>query len=124
MDEIKLAFDSYVDWESSGGKELLLGANRLTNRQLFWLAFARSRYVKRSKLPDQFHVLKDEFDLNSFDSIKETFNCKEKNNLVTVSDSCSENYLLMNRPIKNNTSQYFKNTRKYFGFINSLNDRF
>ena len=81
IDGIQLAFDSYVDWELKGGKELLLGANRLTNRQLFWLAFARSRFVKRTNRPDQFIVGSNDYDINSFDSIKETFNCKEKSDL-------------------------------------------
>lgn len=30
----------------SGGEELELGANRLTNRQLFWVAVARFEFIK------------------------------------------------------------------------------
>lgn len=47
IDIFKFAYDSYVEWESKGGVDLLLGANRLTNRQLFWMALARSRYQKQ-----------------------------------------------------------------------------
>ena len=93
MDKIKLAFDSYVEWELNGGKELLLGANRLTNRQLFWIALARSRYRKRSDLSNDFWFGADDYyDLNTFDSIKETFGCKAKSNLTTRVDPCSKNY--------------------------------
>lgn len=43
---IQFSYDHYVKWEANGGKELLLGANRLTTRQLFWIALARTIYVK------------------------------------------------------------------------------
>lgn len=47
MELFKFAYDNYVEWESNGGVDLMLGGNRLTNRQLFWMALARSRYQKQ-----------------------------------------------------------------------------
>lgn len=45
-DEEQIAYEFYDDWLNSGGKELKLGANRLTDRQMFWVAVARVSYVK------------------------------------------------------------------------------
>lgn len=42
-------------WEESGGQGLLIGANRLTNRQLYWVAVARKYYAKyQSIVPEDF----------------------------------------------------------------------
>jgi hypothetical protein len=43
---LQLAYENFVEWENSGGKDLQLGSNRLTNRQLYWVAFARTFYHK------------------------------------------------------------------------------
>lgn len=45
-DNIQIAYESYIDWETKGGKELQLGANLLTNKQLFWMATARRMFGK------------------------------------------------------------------------------
>jgi hypothetical protein len=46
FDTYQIAYEKYVRWEESGGKELQLAANRLTNRQLFWIAAARVASAK------------------------------------------------------------------------------
>lgn len=76
-------------WENEGGKDLQLGANRLTNKQLFWIAITRSRYVKHHPgVPanfrfsqrlqsDYLHVL-----TKSYKGFQQAFNCsmtKEEN---------------------------------------------
>lgn len=93
-DELKIAYDSYISWELNGGKEQLLGANRLTTHQLFWLALARARYVKGKVLaaqPERNNYKKTLFwynfclyDLNSFKTIREDFHCKKKGDYATT----------------------------------------
>ena len=124
IDEIKLAYDSYVEWELKGGKELLLGANRLTNRQLFWIAFARARYRKELFSHYKFFYDGNEYDLNTFDTIKEAFNCKEKTDLETTADSCSENYHPVHRPVKDDRLEVFKKILLENGFIDNINSNF
>lgn len=85
IDEFKFAYDNYVAWELKGGKDLSLGANKLTNRQLFWLALARSRYRKQKAgvsgidgddYERTFFWFKGKDDpLEKFESFKEAFNC-------------------------------------------------
>ena len=113
MDGIKLAFDSYVDWESKGGKELLLGANRLTNRQLFWFAIARSRYSKLTNRKGQLLFLASYYDINNLNSIKETFNCKVKLDTTAQVDSCSKNYYPINRPSGDFSLLYLKKVLRF-----------
>lgn len=42
----EISYDYYERWLKSGHKELQLGANYLTNQQLFWMALVRKFYVK------------------------------------------------------------------------------
>jgi hypothetical protein len=37
----QIIYKSYVRWEESDKKDITLAANRLTNRQLYWVAYAR-----------------------------------------------------------------------------------
>jgi hypothetical protein len=56
----QFVYESYVEWENNGGKDLQIGANRLTNRQLFWMAFARTYYTKfheRGEISDDIEPL-------------------------------------------------------------------
>lgn len=46
-DDIQVAYEFYDDWLKSGGIELELGANRLTSRQLFWIAVTKVRFEKK-----------------------------------------------------------------------------
>lgn len=82
--EFKFAYDNYVSWEENGGKDLLLGANRLSTRQLFWLALARSRYRKQkagggitgSDYDRTFFWFKNQYDpLEKLASFREAFHC-------------------------------------------------
>lgn len=51
----QLSFDYYSNWLSQGNKELQLGANRMTNQQLFWIALARKFFVKyQPNIPKNF----------------------------------------------------------------------
>lgn len=71
-----------------GGEELLLGADLLTIRQLFWVALACSRYVKER--PDGhmnnyesplFHKNNHHFfnrNLNNYNIFNEALNCKRE----------------------------------------------
>jgi hypothetical protein len=45
-DELQIGYENYVEWENSLGKDLQVGANRLTNQQLYWFATARVFYTK------------------------------------------------------------------------------
>lgn len=83
-EEFKFAYDNYVEWETKGGKDLLLGANRMTTRQLFWLALARSRYRKQkassgkqeSDYDQTFFWFKHhEAPLETYESFREAFHC-------------------------------------------------
>ena len=42
----ELAYENYVKWEESGGKELQLPGFFLTNRQMYWVALANKMYTK------------------------------------------------------------------------------
>lgn len=46
FDSFNLAYNNYVNWEKSGGKELQLPGFFLTNRQMFWVAHAHRLYQK------------------------------------------------------------------------------
>jgi hypothetical protein len=60
----QIAYENYVQWEESGGKELQIAANRLTNRQLFWVAVARFLSAKtHPKVPK---ILDDARNKNKF----------------------------------------------------------
>jgi hypothetical protein len=53
-DNIQIAYENYVQWETDDEKELQLGANLLTNRQLYWMATARRMFAKyHQKAPAQ-----------------------------------------------------------------------
>lgn len=89
MDEFKFAYDNYVEWESKGGTDLLLGANRLTTHQLFWLALARSRYRKQKAVPGiegsdydrtYFWFKNKEVPLETYESFREAYHCAVKKN--------------------------------------------
>ena len=41
---LELAYNNYVNWEKSGGKDLQLPGFFLTNRQMFWVANAHKDY--------------------------------------------------------------------------------
>lgn len=86
LEEFKFSYDNYVEWESKGGKDLLLGANRLTTHQLFWLALARSRYRKQKDQPGiegndynrTFFFFKNKYEpLETYDSFKEAYQCSK-----------------------------------------------
>jgi hypothetical protein len=85
---IQLAYKNFVEWENSGGKDLQLGSNRLTNRQLYWVAYARTDYhkyhdeiVPKDFLPQRrliqkyFHVW-----MKHFSGFQEAFNCSMTKN--------------------------------------------
>lgn len=89
IDEFKFAYDNYVEWESRGGKDLLLKGNRLTNKQLFWLALARSGYRKQKGVPgiegndyDRtfFWFKHKEKPLETYESFKDAYHCSPKSN--------------------------------------------
>ena len=46
VDSLELAYNNYVNWEESGGKDLQLPGFFLTNRQMFWVAYAHKQYFK------------------------------------------------------------------------------
>lgn len=81
---MQVSYEFYDEWLNSGGIDLELGANRLTSRQLFWVAAARHFYAKvqpsKIKSPD-FFVFEDvrenlhqRFSKNR--GFRETFQCK------------------------------------------------
>jgi len=41
-----MGHENFVRWERNGGRDLQLGANLLTNRQLYWMAVALVEYLK------------------------------------------------------------------------------
>ena len=95
IEEFKFAYDNYVQWESNGGKDLLLGANRLTTHQLFWLALARSRYRKQktifghnaegSDYERTFFFFKNKYEpLEKHESFIKAFHCIQKEDTTAV----------------------------------------
>ena len=123
-DEINLTFNSYAEWESKGGKELKIGANRLTNQQLFWVALARSRYVKLRGVPYEDNYKKTIFlyeealyELNHFKSIKKSFKCsvEAENEFATmIGDLCKPD-IPFDPPLNNRFLEKFRNTIQFFG---------
>ena len=76
-----LAYNNYVNWEKSGGKDFQLPGFFLTNRQMFWVALAHKKYYKfhshNNKDISRSHFQFQYFHL-SFKNIKhfrESFNC-------------------------------------------------
>lgn len=86
LNEFDFAYDNYLKWEHEGNKDLLLGANRLTTHQLFWLAMARARYRKQKATPG---IEGNDYDrtffwfksqrgpLEDFERFKEAYHCKK-----------------------------------------------
>lgn len=54
ISNVDLAYKNYVNWEAMGGKDLNLGAFKLTNRQMFWLTRAQIYATKDHKIEAQF----------------------------------------------------------------------
>lgn len=83
LDDFDFAFKNYQDWFAKNGNELLIGANRLTPPQLFWLSLARSRYYK-GKYGESGYGKTDFFysnghrTLDSYDGFREVYHCKKK----------------------------------------------
>lgn len=89
LEEFTYVYDKYLEWEAKGGKDLLLGANRLTTHQLFWLSLARSRYRKQkfvsgvdigaNAYDKTFFWFKNKWGpLEPYARFQEAFNCKPK----------------------------------------------
>ena len=87
IDEFDFVYENYLDWEGKGGKDLILGANRLTPHQLFWLALARSRYRKQkagtgiegSDYDRTLFFFKNKYEpLDTYEKFQEAYNCKKK----------------------------------------------
>ena len=81
---VNLAYNNYVKWEKSGGKDLHLPGFFLTNRQMFWVVLAHKHYYKfhphNSKYGNINHNDKfQDFHLRfkSQDIFREAFNCSE-----------------------------------------------
>ena len=83
FDVVQFAYEHYVKWELNGGKDLLIGANRLTNRQLFWFALARSISTKRrdysktaeGKIYGEVHLAYSNLIMEEEIGFREAFNC-------------------------------------------------
>lgn len=59
---VEAGFENYVQWEAAGNKDLSLGANFLTNQQLYWLAVARKLFVKlQPNAPESINRLQSEY---------------------------------------------------------------
>lgn len=65
-----LADETYVKWLKNGGYELNLGAFKLTNRQMYWLARAHRQSSKTAYNPRP-------FEYNLFGNFDDAFNCKQ-----------------------------------------------
>jgi len=81
LDDFDFAFQNYEEWQNNSDQELLIGANRLTPPQLFWLSLARSRYYK-GKYGAGGYGKTDFFysnnfrTLDSYDGFRRVYNCK------------------------------------------------
>ena len=79
---MELAYNNYVKWEESGGKELKLPGFFLTNRQMFWVASAHAQYYKfhfSNKLDERYEN-NFRFFHRSFRNVysfQEAFNCSK-----------------------------------------------
>lgn len=77
MDPFQMGYENYLRWEKNGGQELLIGANRLSNHQLYWVALVRRLYLKINPLianieSFQFYV-KTVFDFYDFKNLNSIF---------------------------------------------------
>lgn len=78
-----LAYENYVNWENSGGKELKLPGFFLTNRQMYWVALAHTTYFKfhshsaeyKMKYDYLFQYYQLQFKNNHY--FREDFNCSK-----------------------------------------------
>lgn len=83
LDDFDFAFKNYEEWYASGGKELVIGANRLVPPQLFWLSLARSRYYK-GKYGESGYGKTDFFysnnfrTLDSYEGFRKAYHCERK----------------------------------------------
>jgi hypothetical protein len=79
----QIGYENYVQWENLGGKDLQHGANKLTNRQLFWVAYARRYYNKYHEeiLPEDFvpqQIVRQKYFhvwMKANSGFQEAFNC-------------------------------------------------
>ena len=88
-----LAYNNYVKWEKSGGKDLMLPGFFLTNRQMFWVALANTNFYKIHPNNDvdpttlfklkHFHVI-----YKNYRNFRDAYNCsdlnEEENQLINV----------------------------------------
>ena len=80
--EYNLAYNNYVNWEKSGGKELQLPGFFLTNRQMFWIALIHTKFYKYDpeyiRYPiDLFKIKYMHIIYKSFPNFRDAFNCSE-----------------------------------------------
>ena len=78
----KMAYNNYVNWEESGGKDVHLPGFFLTNRRIFWVALAHKKYYKfyshnkeNMKLDSMFQHFHLKFKNNNH--FREAYNCSD-----------------------------------------------
>lgn len=83
VNEFNLAYNNYVTWEKSGGKELQLPGFFLTNRQMFWIALANTSFYKihpdnkRRSTIDKFRLEHLHTIYKSYWNFRDAYNCSE-----------------------------------------------
>lgn len=75
FDPVQAAYEFYDDWIKSGGVDLHLGANRLTDRQLFWVAAAKVDFRKYHSQDQEDDHFNERF--SSRPGFSDAFNCKK-----------------------------------------------
>ena len=75
-----LAYNNYVKWEESGGKELTLPGFFLTNRQMFWVVIGHRFYLKvhsHNKIDESFNLFHRNLHVffKIMPSFQKDFNC-------------------------------------------------
>lgn len=84
-DSIQLGYKNYINWEKNSGiKERKIPGFKLSNRQMYWLAFANSYYMKyHTNVPFyQLEALKLQYQhfhvwFKARDEFREAFGCEE-----------------------------------------------
>lgn len=98
--EYNLAYNNYVNWEKTGGKELQLPGFFLSNRQMYWIALIHVKFYKYDpeylKYPlDIFKIKHMHILYKAFRNFRDAFNCSElTTNEENIFEILKENSLI------------------------------
>lgn len=107
-DPFQLGYENYLQWEELGGQDMQIGANRLSNRQMYWVAIARKYFAKfHSVIPDDFlpfNRLQNDYLhvwLKRKSGFQEAFDCEMRHDEEQKYDEYSRKWQLIHQREKN-----------------------